>query len=665
MRFLAIVAIVACGTPTAPAETLAPVRLLASRGAVAPPAQIFSEQTRKVAIEVDRDSARVVTSRVVALPFARSAAPEPPLQPVDEHSLQLELVLHGASATTFTERVVFGPLCFEHPGWTEPHIEGDTILLHRDTFVIDLPVVAGLDRVEIAAYRGRGESLARVVLGDGPVSEQRLVEAPLTSGKVSWPEDFDDDDVMHIYSDPGDIGRRTTIVIVPDGYTYAEKSLIKTHADQMVAFFRNKTPYKEHDPFVTYVLIYAYSNESGTDQCDCAAVRDTAMATAFPAGHPVCGHSENRCLFYGNSSCDPTAHHLVEAEARVPSFNYSLGDRTIVMVNTTRYGGCGGTRAVYSAGNGSATEVAVHELGHAFASLADEYTSQTGCGGSAGGVNTSTNAVTGAWPEWIAELGPPSQGAQYWTQCVYRPQASCEMRTLGPPFCAVCNQQFARVFFGKPRVAPTAPLASVAPLSPATAYVDEPKGFSVGTRFAVGPNVTNDIQWSVRNPGDAGFTPVASSVTSISHSFPAEGTGAVRCTITADTNFIKPAKNAANVDTFTWTVNVTVTPPGEVSPAGAAQPVAFATPTSIVWDAAAANGSTTFEVYRGNLAYLALADYGACLVAGLQQSQYDDPALPDRGDGFQYLVAGRTTGGRGPLGNDSAGTPRAPSAPCP
>ena len=83
------------------------------------------------------------------------------------------------------------------------------------------------------------------------------------------------------------------MTIVPDGYTYAEKATMVSHANALVAYLRSKTPYKEHDPFINYILVYAYSGESGTDQCDCGIVRNTAMSTGFPnAGYP-CGDGGN------------------------------------------------------------------------------------------------------------------------------------------------------------------------------------------------------------------------------------------------------------------------------------------------------------------------------------------------------------------------------------
>src|SRR6185295_13898762 len=102
---------------------------------------------------------------------------------------------------------------------------------------------------------------------------------------------------------------------------------------------------------------------------------------------------------------------------------------------------------------------------------ADEYGYSPSCGFSAGEINTSSDPIDGAWPEWLAAIGVPRQGAQYYQQCLYRPVNDCEMRNLNQPFCPVCNQRWSLVTFGHPRVSPTAPIESMSPATPLSAYV--------------------------------------------------------------------------------------------------------------------------------------------------------------------------------------------------
>ncbi len=461
-------------------------------------------------------------------------------------------------------------------------MEGDTIRVHRDSVLVEVPEVAGFDRVDLGYYDGDAYAPSRVDLMSARLDARSFVPAggklayadlaiaapatgtdsslngPIsnTTGSVMWPEDYGDAAKYLIWGSEAEVSRRINIVIVPDGYTHDEKATMEAHAAALVDQFRSKTPYREHSPFLNFTLVYAYSAQSGTDECDCSTVRDTAMNTRFPAGGYECGSMGNRCLYYGTanggSNCDPNTSdvNIAAAELRAPA-----KDATIVMVNTERYGGCGGARAVYAAGNPWATEIAVHELGHSLAGLADEYGGYTSCG-SASGINVSTNSSQGSWPEWTGDLGSPAEGGGYYDRCVFRPEASCDMRALGEPFCHVCQQRFALAFFGHPRISATAPIASASPAGAVAVQAGVSTTFSVGLRLAEGDNVVNTIAWRVQGPNDSTPRQVASATPSYTTSFSTAGTYTVSCDVTADQNFIKAAKTGANHDVNSWTVTV-------------------------------------------------------------------------------------------------------------
>jgi hypothetical protein len=232
-------------------------------------------------------------------------------------------------------------------------------------------------------------------------------------------------------------------------------------------------------------------------------------------------------------------------------------DTTIVMVNTNRYGGCGGARAVYSAANASARQIGLHELGHSLANLADEYGGNNSCGTSASNINTSTNSTQGAWPEWIADIGAPHESAQYYNQCIYRPESNCLMRALGQPLCHVCNQQWALRILGYPSVATTAVISGATPdpAQPITTTVNTPVDLSITTRFPEAP-ATNTITWNVTSGAVPCNSPAPPTTDSYTVSFSCSGTFNVTATATADTNFIKPQKYGANKKTKSWTVIV-------------------------------------------------------------------------------------------------------------
>lgn len=658
----------------------APARVEFPTGAQGEALGHWSAQTFGVAFEIDRQGARIVAYGIRPLPFVRSGSVEPVRSSQGGSVPQVELRLHGSRSGSFVHRLEVPGLCLEHGPQTDPHIEGDTVRLHREIITVDLPAVEGWDDVEVAVHESGRRGLerrvlltdrldrarARVLPGVSPLAADALASAVpedrstlllATSGAVIWPEQIGESDVWRIWGDLDAASQRINVVIVPDGYVPAERALMETHAEALVAGFRNKTPYREHDPFMNYILVFAYSVQSGTDQCDCSIFVDTAMGTRFPNAGGSCGSSTNRCLYYGNG-CDTNSQaNIAAAELRAP-----YRDQTIVMVNTTRYGGCGGLRAVYSAGNGAAVEVAIHELGHSLGGLADEYAGNASCGTFGGEINTSLDAVNGAWPEWIADLGPPVQGARYYNSCIYRPVTECEMRSLFQPFCAVCNQRWSLVTFGHPRVSPTAPIAAMTPSSPTTASVGIPRNFSVGTRLSAAP-ATHQITWSVTPPGGSPVA-VASGTAELIHTFSVEGTHTVTCEVIADTNFVKPSRYGANRDVVNWAVDVApLAPPAEVSSPGSDHPLRFVDGATLSWEAL--QGASAYNLYRGAISLPAPGDSGgACLQPNLGTPSAADASTPPPGDGWFYLAAARNAAGEGPLGHGTDGLPRQPASSC-
>lgn len=645
----------------------------------------FSDRTLVLAIEMDRDTARIVAYTVKQRPFVRDLAQVDASLYVPGRPVQIEVVLLGPGGQRYTQRVEAGPLCLSHDGGTEPHVEGDTVYLHRDSFVVEVPELAGFDRVEVAFHEEDAASRSRRVLGSERFDRARFQAAAgslayddlafadpdatdwpavPTSSTLTWPEDYGDSDIYQTYGEPSEGAQRINIVIVPDGYTYAEKSVMEGHADAMVQWFRGKTPHVEHDPFMNYTLVYAYSLESGTDQCDCDIVVDTAMGTRFLEPNPQCGHSDNRCLYYGGGCDTSGSANISAAELRAP-----FHDETIVMVNTPRYGGCGGSRAVYSAGDSAAVEVAVHELGHSLAGLADEYAYNPACGGGGGGINTSSNPLTGAWPEWIDDLGAPWEGAQYFQQCIYRPLPDCEMRSLNQPFCPVCNQRWSLLTFGHPRVAATAPVSSSTPPSgqPLEIYAGVATDFAVETRLSAGASVTNGYSWWVSRPG---FPPslLSNAGPSYTLTVPATGLYTLSVDVVADTNFVKPEKYGANSDNVTWEIDaVHLNRPDEISPPGAADPLLFTDKQTLEWEDGASKRAFEYNVYVGELSALAGGSYGGCELAGVEEHQgvtLPSAAEPPPGVCWTYLVTGDNPTHEGTMGADSAGGQRANTTPC-
>jgi hypothetical protein len=270
----------------------------------------------------------------------------------------------------------------------------------------------------------------------------------------------------------GDPANRVDLLIVGDGYTTADASQFDADALAVVEGMFSITPYAEYRNYVNVRTLFVASTETGADQppydSSCAQytrvqsscgdysssdATPTTVDTAFDA--TFCSYNIERLLTVSSGKV------LIEADA-VPEW-----DQILVIVNTSRYGGSGGSFSVISV-NAAAIEVAQHEYGHTFSRLADEYSSaypgypacsdvDTGLPACEINVTDQTTRTQIKWEKWIdpAQTVPSTsaptvataaglwQGARYRSSGMYRQGYSCIMRALGAPFCDVAAEAYA------------------------------------------------------------------------------------------------------------------------------------------------------------------------------------------------------------------------------
>ncbi len=194
----------------------------------------------------------------------------------------------------------------------------------------------------------------------------------------------------------------------------------------------------------------------------------------------------------------------------IDPFNFSVKDvaanapydQIYILVNSSEYGG-GGFYNFYSmstAGNMSSSSVIVHEFGHAFAGLGDEYEEPDNPLALLYNLNVEPwepNLTTlvdfgSKWADLVAPGTPiptPSnsqydnavgafEGGGYLTTGIYRPQRHCMMRDYYP-FCAVCNRTIEAVIEAHSDSLVTATPTYLLPETslsvrpnPATAFID-------------------------------------------------------------------------------------------------------------------------------------------------------------------------------------------------
>ena len=251
---------------------------------------------------------------------------------------------------------------------------------------------------------------------------------------------------------PADPAHALDIVIIPEGYTAAEMELFrrdcKKFADELFAY----TPYNEYRNQINIRGIEAPSAESGTDIPLKRVWKNTLV--------------DSRMYTFGIERYMMTSNFKTvrDVAACVPY------DQIYILVNTPEYGG----GAIYNHyalsvnSNPNAGKIFIHELGHSFAGLADEYynSAVAYCDMYPLDVEPWEPNITTLidfkrkWKKWVLDTIPiptPNEskynnilgafeGGGYAAKGVYRPQKDCLMNTFkGNSFCPVCTQAIRRM----------------------------------------------------------------------------------------------------------------------------------------------------------------------------------------------------------------------------
>lgn len=236
----------------------------------------------------------------------------------------------------------------------------------------------------------------------------------------------------------GPSDNRVDMVFLGDGYTASEiDTAYVAHINVMLdhTFNDQEDPYPRYANYFNVHRINTVSAESGADK----PPEGVFVDTAFDANYYCSGIERLLCI----SNAKVTAE--LTAELAGAPFTAEIA---MVTVNDTKYGGSGGRYPVYAGGNSAAPEVALHELGHSFNSLADEYFSPgTYTGAEPTEINVSKDATGNKWSHWLGYDQPgigvigAYEGARYFENGLYRPSNNSKMRGLGQPFDAVSREK--------------------------------------------------------------------------------------------------------------------------------------------------------------------------------------------------------------------------------
>jgi len=339
----------------------------------------------------------------------------------------------------------------------------------------------------------------------------------------------------------GPTSNRVDIVLLGDGYTAGELGAYATHAGNVNTSFFAQEPFAAYSTYFNVHRVDVTSLESGVDEIDLNIFRNTALDMAYG------------CFNIDRLLCISVfkAH---QAANSAPQW-----EQILALANSTRYGGAGypGDEIGTLAGiNGSAVEIALHEFGHAFADLADEY--DYGDGVTYTGVEPfETNisiytaaqqvAMSAKWHLWMNLPNVDSfEGAYYSQFGVYRPTFNSKMRSLSRPFEQVNIEQLVLSMYEI-----VSPIDDATPASPVPFHDDE-------TLF-VTPLAPTDhslsVQWAVDGEDVIGATGLTFRLADYA---PAPGTYTVSVTVRDMTTRVRDeaARDAFMTASRQWQVEV-------------------------------------------------------------------------------------------------------------
>ena len=225
---------------------------------------------------------------------------------------------------------------------------------------------------------------------------------------------------------------RINLVFLSDGYKQSELDQFITDVNGVLEDIFKQSPFKEYKTYFNAYAIKVPSNQSGADHpqntpdTDCDPVPIMSVDNYFGSTFDYAGI--HRLLVPVNST----------ALADVLADNFPTYDQAFILVNSEYYGGSGGHYATSST-NIASSEVSIHEIGHSFAFLADEYWIPSQ--GEAPNRTTVSSPATVKWKNWIGKNNISVfeyQAGAGW----YRPHQNCKMRFLDVPFCSVCKEAF-------------------------------------------------------------------------------------------------------------------------------------------------------------------------------------------------------------------------------
>lgn len=237
----------------------------------------------------------------------------------------------------------------------------------------------------------------------------------------------------------GPVENKVDLVFIAEGYTKEQMPEFLADVRKMTEYLFTFEPYRSRRGDFNIWAVEAESAQSGPDIPQSGIWHNTAASSSF------------NTFYTDRYLTAPNQRIVAELAANAPC------DALYVLVNTDKYGG-GGIYNFYGLCASDARfdkEVFIHEFGHSFAGLGDEYfDSETA-------YNDMYNLKVENWEpnittkvnferKWQDMMGTDGvglyEGGGYSAKGIWRPRENCRMKTnTAADFCPVCRRAISRM----------------------------------------------------------------------------------------------------------------------------------------------------------------------------------------------------------------------------
>lgn len=238
----------------------------------------------------------------------------------------------------------------------------------------------------------------------------------------------------------GDPAHKVDLVFAGEGYTSSQVSKLRKDARRMMAYLFSMAPYDKRADDFNIWLVESFSEDGGVDIPQDGIWRNTILDSGYDT-------------FYEDRYLTVTDHtRIADVVSGIPF------DAVVIIANDEKYGGGGiyNSYALASSDHKLSDPVFIHEFGHSFAGLGDEYFDSStpydeeyypaGIEPWEPNITTQVN-FSAKWEDMMGVDGVGLfEGAGYMAKGCWRPYEECRMlNNTAPGFCPVCQRAINRM----------------------------------------------------------------------------------------------------------------------------------------------------------------------------------------------------------------------------